>query len=120
MDIRFTYSTVLTAVILSSVIFVSLFLYIGKKDTAYSMAEVYAVMACFLFSLVRLVFPIEILHLTKSIYLFKVYPIIYDCSEKGNFSTDKNRPYSLWYLDPGSRSGSWTPDISLPKAENHH
>lgn len=79
MDIRFTYSTVLTAVILSSVIFVSLFLYIGKKDTAYSMAEVYAVMACFLFSLVRLVFPIEILHLTKSIYLFKVYPIIYDC-----------------------------------------
>lgn len=77
MDIRFTYSTVLTAVILSSVILGTLFLYIGKKDTAYSMAEVYAVMACFLFSLVRLVFPIEILNFTRTIAVFKVYPILY-------------------------------------------
>lgn len=79
MDIRISYSTVLTAVILSSVILGILFLYIRKKDASYSMIEIHVIMACFLFTLVKLLFPIEILNLTRSIYLFKIYPIVYDC-----------------------------------------
>lgn len=77
MDIRISYSTVLTAVILSSVILGILFFYIGKKDTSYSMSEIHVIMACFLLSLVKLLFPIEILNLTRTIAVFKIYPLIY-------------------------------------------
>lgn len=82
MDIRISYSTVLTAVILSSVILGILFFYIGKKDTSYSMSEIHVIMACFLLSLVKLLFPIEILNFTRTIPVSKVYPIIYRCLRK--------------------------------------
>ena len=62
---------------MSSVIFGILLLYIRKKNTPYSMVEIHLIMACFLFSLLRLLFPIEILNLTRTIPVFKIYPVIY-------------------------------------------